>query len=108
MKMVYLFRYMICDQAYFRMKKYNVIKFTHMNFLFLFFKKLISSTLSLYFLQKVQKELLKSDVHSKSDKSPVTVADYGMVSTILCILFINCNLLTSLSSTIDHVHLEFL
>ncbi|CAN6567605.1 unnamed protein product [Malus baccata var. baccata] len=29
-------------------------------------------------LQKVQKALLQSDVHSKSDKSPVTVADYGM------------------------------
>jgi 3'(2'), 5'-bisphosphate nucleotidase/inositol polyphosphate 1-phosphatase len=27
--------------------------------------------------QKVQKALLQSDVHSKSDKSPVTVADYG-------------------------------
>lgn len=27
--------------------------------------------------QKVQKELLQSDVQSKSDKSPVTVADYG-------------------------------
>lgn len=28
--------------------------------------------------QKVQKALLQSDVQSKSDKSPVTVADYGM------------------------------
>lgn len=28
-------------------------------------------------LQKVQKALLQSDVQSKSDKSPVTVADYG-------------------------------
>lgn len=28
-------------------------------------------------LQKVQKGLLQSDVQSKSDKSPVTVADYG-------------------------------
>lgn len=27
--------------------------------------------------QKVQKALLQSDVQSKSDKSPVTVADYG-------------------------------
>lgn len=31
------------------------------------------------FVQKVQKALLQSDVHSKSDKSPVTVADYGML-----------------------------
>ncbi|KAI3462390.1 hypothetical protein Pfo_019053 [Paulownia fortunei] len=36
--------------------------------------------------QKVQKTLLQSDVQSKSDKSPVTVADYGsqaLVSSIL-------------------------
>lgn len=26
----------------------------------------------------MQKALLQSDVHSKSDKSPVTVADYGL------------------------------
>ena len=33
-----------------------------------------------FLLQKVQKELLQSDVQSKSDKSPVTVADYGLLS----------------------------
>lgn len=37
----------------------------------------------LHFIQKVQKALLQSDVQSKSDKSPVTVADYGELSTIL-------------------------
>ncbi|KAG6773450.1 hypothetical protein POTOM_020728 [Populus tomentosa] len=31
------------------------------------------------FLQKVQKAILQSDVQSKSDKSPVTVADYGLL-----------------------------
>lgn len=30
-----------------------------------------------WLVQKIQKALLQSDVHSKSDKSPVTVADYG-------------------------------
>lgn len=35
------------------------------------------------FLQTVQKALLQSDVQSKSDKSPVTVADYGMPSNLL-------------------------
>ena len=49
------------------------------------------------FPQKVQKELLQSDVQSKSDKSPVTVADYGLLSSssvhafhllvISCLLF---------------------
>lgn len=34
------------------------------------------------FLQKVQKALLQSDVQSKSDKSPVTVADYGTSSNL--------------------------
>lgn len=33
-----------------------------------------------WLMQKVQKALLQSDVHSKSDKSPVTVADYGQFS----------------------------
>lgn len=36
-----------------------------------------------FFLQTVQKALLQSDVQSKSDKSPVTVADYGMSSNSL-------------------------
>lgn len=35
------------------------------------------SLLSSYLFQRVQKALLQSDVQSKSDKSPVTVADYG-------------------------------
>ncbi|KAF3440605.1 hypothetical protein FNV43_RR18889 [Rhamnella rubrinervis] len=35
---------------------------------------------------KVQKELLKSDVHSKSDKSPVTVADYGSQALVSFVL----------------------
>ncbi|GFP92934.1 sal1 phosphatase, partial [Phtheirospermum japonicum] len=36
--------------------------------------------------QKVQKALLQSDVQSKSDKSPVTVADYGSQAIISFIL----------------------
>ncbi|KAL2343621.1 hypothetical protein Fmac_004906 [Flemingia macrophylla] len=36
--------------------------------------------------QKVQKALLQSDVHSKSDKSPVTVADYGSQALVSLIL----------------------
>ncbi|KAK4490654.1 hypothetical protein RD792_001345 [Penstemon davidsonii] len=36
--------------------------------------------------QKVQKALLQSDVQSKSDKSPVTVADYGSQALISFIL----------------------
>ncbi|PON81551.1 3(2),5 -bisphosphate nucleotidase HAL [Trema orientale] len=35
---------------------------------------------------KVQKALLQSDVHSKSDKSPVTVADYGSQAVVSFIL----------------------
>ncbi|RDX82839.1 SAL1 phosphatase, partial [Mucuna pruriens] len=35
---------------------------------------------------KVQKALLQSDVHSKSDKSPVTVADYGSQALVSFIL----------------------
>jgi 3'(2'), 5'-bisphosphate nucleotidase/inositol polyphosphate 1-phosphatase len=34
----------------------------------------------------MQKAILQSDVQSKSDKSPVTVADYGLLLTFLCIL----------------------
>ncbi|KAH6833722.1 SAL1 phosphatase-like protein [Perilla frutescens var. hirtella] len=36
--------------------------------------------------QKVQKSLLQSDVQSKSDKSPVTVADYGSQAIVSFIL----------------------
>ncbi|CAA0830230.1 Inositol monophosphatase family protein [Striga hermonthica] len=36
--------------------------------------------------QKVQKALLQSDVHAKSDKSPVTVADYGSQAIVSFIL----------------------
>ncbi|KAM5577802.1 SAL1 phosphatase [Rosa sericea] len=36
--------------------------------------------------QKVQKALLQSDVHSKSDKSPVTVADYGSQALVSFVL----------------------
>lgn len=36
-----------------------------------------AASLAARLCQKVQKALLQSDVHSKSDKSPVTVADYG-------------------------------
>lgn len=39
------------------------------------------------FSQKVQKALLQSDVQSKSDKSPVTVADYGLYLIHLHIYF---------------------
>ncbi|KAF4377136.1 hypothetical protein F8388_017540 [Cannabis sativa] len=35
---------------------------------------------------KVQKALLQSDVHSKSDKSPVTVADYGSQAVVSFVL----------------------
>ncbi|XP_027075511.1 3'(2'),5'-bisphosphate nucleotidase 1-like isoform X1 [Coffea arabica] len=36
--------------------------------------------------QKVQKALLQSDVHAKSDKSPVTVADYGSQAVVSFVL----------------------
>ncbi|EXB40957.1 SAL1 phosphatase [Morus notabilis] len=36
--------------------------------------------------KKVQKALLQSDVHSKSDKSPVTVADYGSQAIVSYVL----------------------
>ncbi|KAI3451554.1 hypothetical protein Pfo_008219 [Paulownia fortunei] len=45
-----------------------------------------AASLAARLCQKVQKALLRSDVQSKSDKSPVTVADYGsqvLVSFIL-------------------------
>ncbi|KAF4403696.1 hypothetical protein G4B88_002549 [Cannabis sativa] len=40
----------------------------------------------LFVSQKVQKALLQSDVHSKSDKSPVTVADYGSQAVVSFVL----------------------
>lgn len=36
--------------------------------------------------QTVQKAILKSDVHSKADKSPVTVADYGSQAIVSLVL----------------------
>ncbi|WCJ29854.1 3'(2') 5'-bisphosphate nucleotidase [Euphorbia peplus] len=45
-----------------------------------------AASLSSRLCQKVQKELLKSDVHSKSDQSPVTVADYGSQALISFVL----------------------
>ncbi|XP_076933782.1 3'(2'),5'-bisphosphate nucleotidase 1-like [Bidens hawaiensis] len=45
-----------------------------------------AASLAARLCQNVQKGLLQSDVHSKSDKSPVTVADYGsqvLVSFVL-------------------------
>ncbi|KAL8153379.1 hypothetical protein V2J09_011139 [Rumex salicifolius] len=40
----------------------------------------------LVYLQKVQKSLLQSDVQSKLDKSPVTVADYGSQAIVSYVL----------------------
>ncbi|XP_073311247.1 3'(2'),5'-bisphosphate nucleotidase 1-like [Primulina huaijiensis] len=45
-----------------------------------------SASLAARLCQKVQKALLKSDVQSKSDKSPVTVADYGSQAIVSLIL----------------------
>ncbi|WZY90308.1 hypothetical protein YC2023_047043 [Brassica napus] len=39
-----------------------------------------------WLIQKVQKALLQSDVQSKSDKSPVTVADYGSQAVVSLLL----------------------
>ncbi|KAF8011848.1 hypothetical protein BT93_I0088 [Corymbia citriodora subsp. variegata] len=47
-------------------------------------KKAVSLAASL--CQKVQKELSQSDVQSKSDKSPVTVADYGSQAIVRFVL----------------------
>ncbi|KAF7136107.1 hypothetical protein RHSIM_Rhsim08G0002400 [Rhododendron simsii] len=44
----------------------------------------LSLSLSLRGSEKVQKAILQSDVQSKSDKSPVTVADYGLNIVIQC------------------------
>ncbi|KAI3984061.1 hypothetical protein MKX01_035188 [Papaver californicum] len=43
-------------------------------------------TIASRFCQKVQKVLLQSDVQSKSDKSPVTVADYGSQALVSYVL----------------------
>ncbi|WJX52755.1 Ca(2+)-binding ATP:ADP antiporter sal1 [Trifolium repens] len=45
-----------------------------------------AATLAARLCQKVQKALLQSDVHSKSDKSPVTVADYGSQALVSLML----------------------
>ncbi|XP_051127287.1 SAL1 phosphatase-like [Andrographis paniculata] len=45
-----------------------------------------AASLAARLCQKVQKALLQSDVHSKSDKSPVTVADYGSQAIVSLIL----------------------
>ncbi|XP_030498884.2 SAL1 phosphatase [Cannabis sativa] len=45
-----------------------------------------AASLAATLCQKVQKALLQSDVHSKSDKSPVTVADYGSQAVVSFVL----------------------
>ncbi|KAJ9177821.1 hypothetical protein P3X46_012993 [Hevea brasiliensis] len=45
-----------------------------------------AASLSARLCQKVQKVLLQSDVQSKSDKSPVTVADYGSQALVSFVL----------------------
>lgn len=45
-----------------------------------------AASLAARLCQKVQKALLQSDVQSKSDKSPVTVADYGSQAVVSFIL----------------------
>ncbi|XP_030938382.1 SAL1 phosphatase-like [Quercus lobata] len=45
-----------------------------------------AASLAARLCQKVQKELLQSDVQSKSDKSPVTVADYGSQALVSFVL----------------------
>ncbi|OAY65516.1 SAL1 phosphatase [Ananas comosus] len=49
-----------------------------------------AASLAARLCQKVQKALVQSDVQSKSDKSPVTIADYG--SQALVSLFLNLEL----------------
>lgn len=51
----------------------------------------------LVWFQKVQKALLQSDVQSKSDKSPVTVADYGLFVffSLSFNLYCDCNVIIS-------------
>ncbi|XP_031281853.1 SAL1 phosphatase-like [Pistacia vera] len=45
-----------------------------------------AASLAAQLCQKVQKVLLQSDVQSKSDKSPVTVADYGSQALVTFVL----------------------
>ncbi|CAH2043591.1 unnamed protein product [Thlaspi arvense] len=45
-----------------------------------------AASLAARLCQKVQKALLQSDVQSKSDKSPVTVADYGSQAVVCLVL----------------------
>ncbi|XP_047311796.1 SAL1 phosphatase isoform X2 [Impatiens glandulifera] len=45
-----------------------------------------AASLAARLCQKVQRELLRSDVQSKSDKSPVTVADYGSQALVSFVL----------------------
>lgn len=45
-----------------------------------------AASLAARLCQKVQKELLQSDVQSKSDRSPVTVADYGSQAIVSFVL----------------------
>ncbi|KAL5709108.1 hypothetical protein ACHQM5_019831 [Ranunculus cassubicifolius] len=45
-----------------------------------------AASLAAKLCQKVQKAILQSDVHSKSDKSPVTVADYGSQALVSFVL----------------------
>ncbi|KAH0856553.1 hypothetical protein HID58_084814 [Brassica napus] len=45
-----------------------------------------AASLAARLCQKVQKALLQSDVQSKSDKSPVTVADYGSQAVVSLLL----------------------
>lgn len=41
----------------------------------------------LLFLQRVQRGILQSDVQSKADRTPVTVADYGTGQHLILFLF---------------------
>ncbi|KAG6520449.1 SAL1 phosphatase-like [Zingiber officinale] len=45
-----------------------------------------AASLAARLCQTVQKAILKSDVHSKADKSPVTVADYGSQAIVSLVL----------------------
>ena len=52
-------------------------------------------------LQSVQRGLLAKETQSKSDKSPVTVADYGIYSTPESFLFRFCTLIPCLDQRSD-------
>ncbi|RWW05423.1 hypothetical protein BHE74_00028911 [Ensete ventricosum] len=53
-------------------------------------------------LQTVQKALLESDIQSKADKSPVTVADYGTISSNFLFLALN-----AVYSSYQHIFFVF-